>query len=334
MPRQPGRHLTQEERCQISSYFENDYSRKEIGNLIGRHSTVIGREIRRNSVLCAYEGVQAHNNSALRRSVASSRPKKITPERVVQIKAMLVTNDASPEQISGRLKLKYKIHISHEAIYQLIWKDKRCSGNLWERLRHRTKSYNRRSGKKAGRGLIPNRVDIDHRPRIVDSKLRFGDLELDTIVGARHKGAIVSIVDRASKLTWLIVVRRATADRVSRAIRKRLWVLARQGLIHTYTSDNGSEFARHEDIVRWLGGKFFFAKPYHSWERGLNEHTNGLVRQYLPKGTQFTNLTQAELLIIEDKLNNRPRKILGYQTPLEFAQALIARQKADLFAVW
>ena len=334
MPRQHGRHLTQEERCQISSYFENDYSRKEIGSLIGRHSTVIGREIRRNSVLCAYEGVQAHKNSALRRSVASSRPRKITPERAGQIKAMLVANDASPEQISGRLKLECKVHISHEAIYQFIWKEKRCSGNLWERLRHRTKAYNRRSGKKAGRGLIPNRVEIDRRLKIVDSKLRFGDLELDTIVGSKHKGAIVSIIDRASKLTWLIVVRRATADRVSRAIRKRLWVLALQGPIHTYTSDNGSEFARHEDIVRWLGGKFFFAKPYHSWERGLNEHTNGLVRQYLPKGTKFTNLTQAELLIIEDKLNSRPRKILGYQTPLEFAQGLISCQKADLFAVW
>ena len=334
MPRQPGRHLTQEERCQISSYFENGYSRKEISALIERHSTVVGREIRRNSSETGYEAGQAHKNSALRRSVASSRPKKITPERVVQIKAMLVANDASPEQISGRLKLEHKVYISHEAIYQFIWKDKRFSGDLWEHLRHHTKPYNKRSGKKAGRGLIPNRVDIDQRPKIVDSKLRFGDLELDTIVGAKHKGAIVSIVDRASKLTWLIVVRRATADRVSRAIRKRLWVLARQGLIHTYTSDNGSEFARHEEIVRWLGGQFFFAKPYHSWERGLNEHTNGLVRQYLPKGTEFTNLTQAEILIIEDKLNNRPRKILGYQTPIEFAQALIARQKADLFAVW
>lgn len=334
MSRQPGRHLTHEERCQISSYFDNGYSRKEISALIGRHSTVIGREIKRNSGKGGYEAEQAHKNYTLRRSVASSRPKKMTPERVKQIKTMLVTNDASPEQISGRLRLEHKVCISHEAIYQFIWKDKRFSGNLWERLRHRTKPYNKRSGKKAGRGLIPNRVDIDQRPKIVDSKLRFGDLELDTIVGAKHKGAIVSIVDRASKLTWLIAVRRATADRVSRAIRRRLWVLAKQGLIHTYTSDNGSEFARHAEIVRWLGGRFFFAKPYHSWERGLNEHTNGLVRQYLPKGTEFTNLTQAELSVIEDKLNNRPRKVLGYQTPLERAQALIARQKADLFAVW
>jgi IS30 family transposase len=326
--------LTQEERCQISSYFENGYSRKEISALIGRHSSVIGREIRRNSSLSVYDGLQAHKNYALRRSVASSRPKKITPERITQIKTMLLANDASPEQISGRLKLEYKVHISHEAIYQFIWKDKRCSGNLWERLRHPTKRYNKRSGKKAGRGLIPNRVDIDQRPKIVDRKLRFGDLELDTIVGARHKGAIVSIVDRASKLSWLIAVQRATADRVSRAIRRRLWVLARQGLIHTYTSDNGSEFARHAEVVKWLGGKFFFAKPYHSWERGLNEHTNGLVRQYLPKGTEFTNLTQAEVLVIEDRLNNRPRKILGFKTPLECAQALVARQKADLFAVW
>jgi IS30 family transposase len=334
MPRQPGRHLTQEERCQISSYFDNGYSRKEISALIGRHSTVIGREIKRNSGVTGYEAEQAHKNYALRRSVASSRPKKITPERITQIKTMLVSNDASPEQISGRLKLEYKVQISHEAIYQFIWKDKQRNGDLWDRLRHRTKPYNKRSGKKAGRGLIPNRIDIDQRPKIVDSKLRFGDLELDTIVGAKHKGAIVSIVDRASKLTWLIAVRRATADRVSHAIRRRLWVLARQGLIHTYTSDNGSEFARHAEITRWLGGRFFFAKPYHSWERGLNEHTNGLVRQYLPKGTEFTNLTQSELSIIENKLNNRPRKILGFQTPLEVAQALVARRKGDLFAVW
>lgn len=332
MPGKSGHHLTHEERCQISSYFVNGYSRGEIADLIGRDKSVISREIKRNSVEHVYEVEQAQNNSELRRSVASSRPNKMTAELIERIKTMLAETDASPEQISGRLRREHGIEISHEAIYQFIWADKHSGGTLYEHLRHRTKPYNRRSGKNAGRGLIPNRVDITERPIIVEAKERFGDLELDTIVGAKHQSAIVSAVDKASKFTWLMWVARATAGCVSEALQSRLFDLAYQGLIRTSTSDNGSEFARHEEMARGLGCDHYFATPYHSWERGLNEHTNGLVRQYFPKGTDFTKLTQAEVLFVEDKLNNRPRKILNFMTPIEFAQSLVAQSHADLFA--
>lgn len=166
------------------------------------------------------------------------------------------------------------------------------------------------------------------RPEIVSRKERFGDLELDTMVGAQHRGSIVSLVDRGSKLTWLDKVVRPTAREVSQSICHRLSEFGRRGLLHTTTSDNGGEFSGHLEIAQRLNCSHYFATPYHSWERGLNEHTNGLVRQYLPKGTDFTPLTQTELSLIEYRLNHRPRKCLGYQTPIEAARSLIDTQKA------
>lgn len=331
MPREPGSHLTHKERCQISSYLQNGFSRSKIADMIGRDKSVISREIKRNSVAFVYDEDQAHKNAELRRSVANSRPNKMTAEVIERITLMLSGTDASPEQISGRLRRDCDIHVSHEAIYRYIWEDKQCGGKLHQHLRHRAKPYNRRSGKNSGRGLIPNRVGIEKRPKIVEKKERFGDVELDTIVGAKHQSSIVSIVDRASKLTWLAWVSRATAISVSDAIQARLQSFAKHGMIHTSTSDNGKEFARHEEISEKLGCEFYFATPYHSWERGLNEHTNGLVRQYFPKGSDFTKLTQEDVLLVENKLNNRPRKILDFMTPIEFAQSLISQSHADLF---
>ena len=162
-------------------------------------------------------------------------------------------------------------------------------------------------------------MDIEERPPIVEKKSRFGDLELDTIVGKNHQGAIVSIVDRASKYVWLRLVPRATAENVAQAICNAVSITSQenQAVIHTMTSDNGKEFAAHESIAQQTGALFFFAKPYHSWERGLNEHTNGLVRQYFPKGADFTILTPEAVAEVERKLNNRPRKILDFETPFE-----------------
>lgn len=219
-----------------------------------------------------------------------------------------------PVQIAGRLLKIQGIKISHESIYKLIWHDKQRGGNLYIHLRHKAKKYNKRGAKKAGRGLIPGRVDIDERPHIVNEKLRFGDFELDTIVGANHQGAIVSAVDRATKFAKLILVSQATAEQVTQALKQALSPFKEKNMIHTFTADNGKEFSRHADITKELHGNFFFAKPYHSWERGLNEHTNGLVRQYFPKGTDFTLLTQEQVLEVEYKLNNRPRKCLNFLT--------------------
>ena len=310
-------HLTYEERCQIEALLQAGKSRRAIARQMGvSHWTVI-REVNRNISQRGYRHKHAHGRACERRNQASSSPNKMTEENITLIIQMLSHTDASPEQISGRLKLEHNIHISHENIYRFIWDDKHQGGKLYEHLRHRAKKYNKRKGKKAGRGLIPNRVDIDKRPAIVEKKKRLGDFELDTIVGANHQGAILSVVDRASKFTFLHPLKKASAKAVTDAMSKRLHCLKDHGLIKTFTADNGKEFSDHQSVVELLGGRFFFAKPYHSWERGLNEHTNGLVRQYLPKGTSFGNLKSQQVKSIEYKLNNRPRKILKFKTPAE-----------------
>ena len=231
------------------------------------------------------------------------------------IEEKLTQEQWSPDQISGRLAKDGIAFISHERIYQHIWKDKKNGGKLHLHLRHSGKKYNKRKNNNSGRGLIPNRVDIDQRPAIVAEKSRIGDWEADTIIGANHKGVVMSHVERKSKYTKLAKLPNKSADSVARACARVLLPLADR--IETITYDNGKEFASHAEIVASLGAQSYFAKPYHSWERGLNEHTNGLFRQYFPKGTDFAILSDADVQRVEDELNSRPRKILGYQTPRE-----------------
>jgi IS30 family transposase len=219
----------------------------------------------------------------------------------------------SPEQISGWMAREHSLKVSHETIYKYIWADKKAGGTLYLHLRHQGKKYNKRAGKNSGRGLIPGRVDITERPAIVEEKTRIGDFEIDTIVGKHHKGAIVSLVDRASKYTKLILVKTKAAEEVSQAIQKALRHI--QHRVLTLTADNGKEFAYHKIFGEALDAEVYFATPYHSWERGLNEHTNGLVRQYFPKKTDFATLTQAQVAAVEKKLNTRPRKVLNFNTP-------------------
>ena len=221
----------------------------------------------------------------------------------------------SPVQISGWLKKQKKEHVSHETIYKHIWIKKKDGGVLYKNLRHHGKKYNKRSKGTAGRGCIPGRIDIDKRPSIVEEKTRLGDWELDTIIGTGQSGAIVSMVERTSKLTKLFSVAHRTAEAVARALIQRLGSI--KLFVHTLTSDNGKEFANHQEVSAELEADFYFAKPYHSWERGLNEHTNGLVRQYFPKEKRFDEISQKELERVELLLNNRPRKILNFETPQE-----------------
>jgi IS30 family transposase len=232
--------------------------------------------------------------------------------------------DWSPEQISGRLELE-ECFISHESIYRYIREDKKSGGTLYKKLRRQGKKYNKRVSGKAGRGCIPNRVDIENRPAVVEEKSRIGDWEGDTIIGAEHQGAIVSHVDRCSKYTLLAKVPNKTAELVQQASIEQFQSHGFPVLTITY--DNGKEFSSHEVISKALNAKCYFAKPYHSWERGLNEHTNGLVRQYLPKKTSFKDVTNEELQSIADKLNHRPRKCLNYLTPFEFLHKELSKPK-------
>lgn len=307
------RHLTQDQRCHISILLKRDFSIRAIAKELKVHHSTISREIQRNSGKRGYRKKQAHLKAVNRRSKIAKR--KIHPTVWKRVLEML-EEKWSPEQISGRLR-KEAVFISHETIYKYVWIDKKTRGILYKNLRHTGKKYNKRSSKKAGRGIIPNRIGIEERPVAVKLKQRFGDLEVDTIVGKNHKKGIVSIVDRSSKYLWLGLLDRITAENTAQEIIKQLQVVSKQSLIHTITSDNGKEFSKHQIIATTTHSNFYFANPYHSWERGLNEHTNGLIRQYFPKKTDFGTITQEEVDIVAFKINNRPRKILNYSSPQE-----------------
>lgn len=316
-------HLTNCERSQIYALLSIGYSQVDIAKQLNRSPSTISRELRRNTGGRGYRPKQAQEKAEARRSLVSNTPKKMKGALLAIIEEKLHL-DWSPEQISGFLAAS-SILISHESIYLHVWADKHQGGTLYSHLRHAGKKYNKRSSAKAGRGCIPNRVDIDQRPAIVERKERLGDWEGDTVIGANHQGAILTVVDRKSKLSIFVNLEGKTSEEVNKAIVggfERLLdesphINSLDQIARTITFDNGKEFSGHEDISELLGVACFFAKPYHSWERGLNEHTNGLLRQYYPKKTDFTNLSDEVTQWIEDRLNDRPRKVLNFMTPRE-----------------
>jgi len=306
-------HMTHDTRCQIYILKSTGMSYRAIGKAVGYHASSISRELSRNRGKRGYRVNQADKLAQQRRSCASQQHRRFTPSLQTIVRHFLCA-DYSPEQIAGRLTRQGK-PISYETIYQFIWRDKRSGGQLYKKLRHRGKRYNKRASTKAGRGCIPGRVDISERPAVVDSKVRIGDWEGDTIVGAKHKGAIVSYVDRHSKYTLLKKVKRRTAECVTQATIDCLAKVPHP--VRTITYDNGKEFSAHQKIAQALNTRCYFATPYHSWERGLNEHTNGLVRQYIPKSTSFDMIDDDFIKTVQNKLNHRPRKVLNFRTPFE-----------------
>ena len=317
-------HLTRDQRCQIDILLKRGDSKVKIAKILGVHPSTICREIKKNSAKkretaqMLYKFEDAHKKASRKRREASARPSKMT----AQTKSIIIEKinlQWSPDQISGWLRINNIIMLSHETIYKMIYKDKRKCGALYKNLRRRGKKYQKRGSRYKHRA-IPNRVGIEHRPEIVGLKKRVGDWELDTIVGKGHIGAVVTMVDRASKLTKMHFVPRKTSENVSNALIFKLLGISEYVL--TMTADNGGEFSKHEEVSRKLNADFYFSRPYHAWERGLNEHTNGLIRQYIPKNTHITNMSQEEINEIEDLLNNRPRKVLNYLTPLEAFEKL------------
>ena len=301
--------LTQEERYQISVLLKAEHDQTEIAMILGRHKSTISREIRRNTGLRGYRPVQAQRLTDERRK-SKLRP-RLSDDTWLAVEQLL-NMDWSPEQISLWLKSFCAISISHEWIYQYVLQDKAAGGDLHQHLRCQ-KQRRKRYGTYNRRGQLIDRVSIDERPAIVDRRSRIGDWELDTIIGKNHQQAIVSLTERKSRFTLIKKVERKTAQCVSDAIIELLSPFVDH--VHTLTSDNGKEFADHKNIADKLNADFYFAHPYASWERGLNENTNGLIRQYFPKGSDFTTITQKEINQTMDKLNNRPRKCLGMKTP-------------------
>lgn len=307
-------HLTYAQRSQITILKDRGESANKIAKALKVHHTTVTREVKRNSENSTYHQEKAQAKSEFRKSSHSKAKKKMKPELVAMIKQKLELQ-WSPVQISGFLKKRSIEEISHETIYKYIWEDKRHGGLLYKHLRHQGKKYNKRGHKLAGRGCIIARIDIDQRPQIVEEKSRLGDWELDTIIGTQGEDVLISMVERASKLTRLVKVNRKTADNVSKALIQALEPM--KAFVETLTADNGLEFAYHQKVSARLSAGFYFAKPYHSWERGLNEHTNGLIRQYFPKKTNFADVTDEDIKRVEILLNNRPRKVLDFENPIE-----------------
>ena len=300
-------------RYQIFAYKQENYSLSKIAELIGVNKSTVSRELNRNSINNYYSPEQAQIE-ATTRDKFKKRYHKLTKKLKLRI-GKLLREGLSPEQLVGRIYLKHKISLSYETVYRYVYSNQKSNGRLYKSLRHQNKKYSKRSSQYKTRGQIKNRVNISKRPKIVESKTRFGDFEVDTIIGKDHKGAIVTLVDRKSKYTLMRIVKSKHADVVTEAIIELLQPI--KHLVHTITADNGKEFSYHEEVSKALNIKFYFCDPYSSWQRGLNEHTNGLIREYIPKKSKFDNVNTTQIVTIQNKLNNRPRKILKYYTPNE-----------------
>ena len=302
--------LTREQRYQIYALLKMGHNQTEIAQTIGVHKATISRELGRNTGQRGYRPQQAQQLSQTRRKQGQPRIAASTWQ-VVEDK---LQQDWSPEQISGWLAKNKAVRISREWIYQYVYADYRAGGQLYQHLRSQKKRRKRLRGQDR-RGQLSGRRSIEERPVIVDDRGRIGDWEVDTLVGKHHQQAIVTLTERKSRFALLAKVPQRSAEQV----RERLVQLMRPFLdkLETMTGDNGKEFAQHEQLAAELDLDFFFAHPYTSWERGSNENMNGLVRQYLPKKTNFSQVTNADLVRIMDRLNLRPRKCLGFRTPFE-----------------
>ena len=307
--------LTENERYQIYEGIVHGVSHRAIAKQLGRSHSTISREAIRNKGLRGYRPRQAQSLASQRQAC---KPKhiKLIPE-MQSVISKHIQKDWSPEQVQGRLISEGMPIVCTTTIYGFIKRDKASGGDLYQHLRHR-KPYKKRTGKAEARGQIIGRISIDERPVIVDEKTRIGDWEADTVIGKGHQGVLVTLAERCSKRTLIAPVPNKRAD----VVRDAIITLLKSETVHTITFDNGKEFAYHAEIKEALSSDNYFAHPYHSWERGLNENHNGLIRQYLPKGMKLNRVSHEQVAAIQEKLNNRPRKTLGYKTPNEVYNAM------------
>ena len=311
-------HLRPEERYYIDIELKKGTSQNKMAKSLGRSQGSISRELARNTGQRGYRNKQAESFAQERHK---NKPKKVKlTDEIKSIVNTHIKDDWSPEQVAGRLKKEGIISLHHETIYPHILVDKKAGGELYKHLRHQNKTYRKRYGSAHNRSGIPNRVDIDERPEEANNRERIGDWEADTIIGKNHKGAIVTLDERKSKVRLAFPLSGKKAQPVLEATVLLLDPI--KAFVKTITFDNGKEFTLHEKIAEALDCDTYFAKPYSSWERGQNENANGLLRQYFPKAMELIDVTIKDVFRAVDKLNNRPKKCLNYKTPYEAFEEL------------
>ena len=308
-------HFTVEQRYQLEALLQQNVSKTQIGIELKKHISSIYRELNRNS---------DQRSSIYKANLASQKCEKRHEEKPknqcfsLEIKnyvRALIEEDLSPEQVVGKSIKDGVLCVSHETIYKYVWNDKKKGGDLYKHLRTQGKTYRKRGASKDKRGQIVGRIGIENRPIEVEEKQRFGDLEIDLVIGKDHKGALLTINDRFTGMLQMKKIESKDAEIVKNVTIKLLqnW----KPFLQTITSDNGKEFAKHKSIAEELEIDYYFANPYCSWERGANENLNGLVRQYFPKGSDFSLITDKQVKKVVEKLNNRPRKRHQFNSPNE-----------------
>lgn len=309
------RQLTPEERYMLAALRKQGYNKSQIARELGRHRSTVCREVRRNSTRADghYRASTAQERTNGRRS-RSRRNSRFTAEDFALVDELL-RRQWSPEQVAGHLARAGLLSISHETIYRHVWRDKKQGGALHTHLRGARKRRRKRYGACDSRGRLAGKRPISERPPEVETRRQAGHWEIDTVMGTGSKDCIVSLVERKSGLLLIGKL----ADRTTASLNQRVIGLIRRdaAAFTTVTADNGTEFHDYQGIESRTRAVFYFARPYHSWERGSNENANGLIRQYLPKGQSMAGLSQHQCNAIARKLNTRPRKRLGFRTPLE-----------------
>jgi IS30 family transposase len=308
------RQITYEERYTLGLLKRQGLNVTAIGRVLGRHRSTIYRELQRNST--NYDGgyrPQLADWYANGRRSKSRRNSRFGPSQWARIQALL-QQEWSPEQVAGWLRLHGLLYISHETIYRYVWRDKRHGGYLYKHLRGNTKQRRKRYRSYDSRGRIAGKRSINERPPGAENRTRVGHWETDTVLG-NGRPCVLTMVERKTGFLLLGQLHARTTAEVNR---RTIHLIRNQPRpVRTITADNGTEFHRYSTVERATHARFYFAAPYHSWERGTNENTNGLLRQYLPKGSSMATLTQHQCNAIANKLNRRPRKRLGYRTPEE-----------------
>ena len=312
------RQLNAEERSVLAALRTVGLSKAEIARQLGRHRSTVGRELQRNAAPHDgwYRSRRAHQRAHARRW-RSRRNSQFGPVEWTRVERLL-REEWSPEQVAGYLRRQGELSISHETIYRHVWRDWKRGGSLHLHLRGARKQCRKRYGRYDSRGRLAGKRMIDQRPAVVQERRRIGDWEIDTMMGqslGESSDCILTLVERK---TGYVQIGKLAARTVEQASKATLALMRRHPQrFQTITSDNGTEFHGYAQIEAKSRVRFYFATPHHSWERGTNENTNGLIRQYLPKGQSMTSLTQAQCDAIATHLNNRPRKRHAYKTPNE-----------------